>query len=357
MADLEELKGKLILDTTGYTEGVDKAKEASKEMGQEAQATAAKVKAASVSMKDSAIQVGKGFAALSTSIFTAYASLKRWEDSSHAIDKANLTVQRSTEAVDHATKNLQEAIAKYGSGSAEAADAADALSIAQQKLELDTDSLRMRQDDQNMAMMTMAVMAVPAVITGIEGMTKAYEGLKGLKMAGAFDGITSALGNHYDSLVSAGIAAGALFGLYGAFTTDSEGMRVALSLITGAMIAAGAAQWFLNSSLAAFLELSTMGLATAVIATALVSAGVVYAAASLYKPTTKAAKGGIVLPKPGGTPVLVGEAGQAEAIIPLDGRGIGGNITINNTFYEAVDGQEVGRQMVAEIKRSRGLRA
>jgi len=45
------------------------------------------------------------------------------------------------------------------------------------------------------------------------------------------------------------------------------------------------------------------------------------------------AEGGIVMPRPGGTQAIIGEAGQAEAVIPLDRAGEfgvgGGGTTIN----------------------------
>jgi len=43
----------------------------------------------------------------------------------------------------------------------------------------------------------------------------------------------------------------------------------------------------------------------------------------------KLAEGGIVMPRPGGVPITVAEAGQAEAIIPLDKLGsMGGGVKI-----------------------------
>jgi len=60
------------------------------------------------------------------------------------------------------------------------------------------------------------------------------------------------------------------------------------------------------------------------------------------------ADGGVVLPRAGGTLVNVGEAGSAEAIVPLDKAGIGGganvyNININKA---SVTGQEVVRAIM-----------
>lgn len=68
------------------------------------------------------------------------------------------------------------------------------------------------------------------------------------------------------------------------------------------------------------------------------------------------ANGGIVLPTPGGTLAIIGEAGQSEAVIPLDrldsmmGRG-GGNISITVNAGMGTDGQDVGRKIVDEIIR------
>ncbi len=68
------------------------------------------------------------------------------------------------------------------------------------------------------------------------------------------------------------------------------------------------------------------------------------------------ANGGIVLPTPGGTLAIIGEAGQSEAVIPLDrldammGRG-GGNISITVNAGMGADGQDIGRKIVDEIIR------
>jgi len=68
------------------------------------------------------------------------------------------------------------------------------------------------------------------------------------------------------------------------------------------------------------------------------------------------AEGGIVMPRAGGTLGVIGEAGQAEAVIPLDrlnqfvnssGKGI--NITINAGM--GADGTDIGRKIVEEIVR------
>jgi hypothetical protein len=60
------------------------------------------------------------------------------------------------------------------------------------------------------------------------------------------------------------------------------------------------------------------------------------------------AEGGIVLPRPGGTIARIGEAGQAEAVIPLDRFGsMGGNTYVININKANVSGNEI----VAAIQR------
>lgn len=59
------------------------------------------------------------------------------------------------------------------------------------------------------------------------------------------------------------------------------------------------------------------------------------------------ADGGVVLPRVGGTLVNVGEAGSAEAIVPLDKAGIGGSNVYNININKAsVTGQEVVRAIM-----------
>jgi hypothetical protein len=76
-----------------------------------------------------------------------------------------------------------------------------------------------------------------------------------------------------------------------------------------------------------------------------------------YKPGgLKLADGGIVMPRPGGTMATIGEAGQAEAVIPLDRLGgmMGGgggatyNVVVNGGLSTSAD---IGRAVVDAIKK------
>jgi TP901 family phage tail tape measure protein len=70
----------------------------------------------------------------------------------------------------------------------------------------------------------------------------------------------------------------------------------------------------------------------------------------------KFAEGGIVMPTPGGTLGIIGEAGQAEAVIPLDKldrytNGGGNNFTITVNAGMGSDGGRIGQLIVDEIKK------
>lgn len=72
----------------------------------------------------------------------------------------------------------------------------------------------------------------------------------------------------------------------------------------------------------------------------------------------KLASGGIVMPRPGGTMATIGEAGQAEAVIPLDrlnsmmgGGGGGGSTYVVNVNGGLSTSADVGRAVVDAIKR------
>lgn len=73
------------------------------------------------------------------------------------------------------------------------------------------------------------------------------------------------------------------------------------------------------------------------------------------------ATGGIVMPRPGGTLARIGEAGQAEAVIPLDRMGGMGEQNINVVINGNVDSRERVRELAREVgaeimKATRGQR-
>lgn len=81
--------------------------------------------------------------------------------------------------------------------------------------------------------------------------------------------------------------------------------------------------------------------------------GMAMAAQAAQVSGIKLAEGGIVLPRPGGTQATIGEAGQAEAVIPLDrmgefGMGGGGGMTINLVVNGGLLGDEASAYQLAK---------
>lgn len=75
-------------------------------------------------------------------------------------------------------------------------------------------------------------------------------------------------------------------------------------------------------------------------------------------PATKMAQGGIVMPRPGGLFANIAEAGQPEAVIPLDrlgdmvgGNGNAANINITVNAGLGANGAQIGAEIVSAIKR------
>lgn len=144
-------------------------------------------------------------------------------------------------------------------------------------------------------------------------------------------------------------------------TVGLNAVIAALAIVRAAHIIAGFAAH--SHALAAFAaavgEVSAASLMTG---TLLAVAAVASAFAILYAfKAPKAQFGGIVKPRPGGTQVTVGEAGEPEAIIPLRRSrefgfgGTGGDINI--TMYVQGDSDEISRNLGRRLQQLRGAGA
>jgi len=186
-----------------------------------------------------------------------------------------------------------------------------------------------------------------------------YENMKALDVQEKFNAailkLQESLVDVFDALSPVVSAFSLIFDIVGfiftplsAITNWANGISPILGGIVGILIAAGAAALFLNGSL-------TLGIG---IATALAAIGIGMA---VLKKDTKPepvalAAGGVVMPKPGGTPAIIGEGGEPEAVVPLSkanqmGFGGGGSaqpIVIQNTFSNF---QSAGPYALAETQR------
>ena len=102
---------------------------------------------------------------------------------------------------------------------------------------------------------------------------------------------------------------GFIFAPLTAITNWANGVSPILGGIVGLLIAAGAAALFFNGAL-------TLGIG---IATALAAIGIGMAVlkSETQPEPVQLATGGVVMPRPGGTPAIIGEGGEPEAVVPL----------------------------------------
>jgi len=133
------------------------------------------------STKDLAV----GFSGVATAGFSLFMTIDRVEKSQFALEKANLAVTRSNEAVDQAQKNYNVALEKFGANSAQAKDAADKLSIAQQANTLASEKASMAQGNVNQAMIQGALTVIPSVITMVSSLSSVRGILESVTSAGA----------------------------------------------------------------------------------------------------------------------------------------------------------------------------
>ena len=117
-------------------------------------------------------EVVKGFNQLGVSAFGLIQGFDDLEKKQVAADRANLTVQKSTEAVENAQTSLSAAIRKYGSDSDQAKQASDRLSIAQQQLEINTQRANIATNQVSESHTRFALSVVPTVLSGIDGITR-----------------------------------------------------------------------------------------------------------------------------------------------------------------------------------------
>jgi len=212
-----------------------------------------------------------------------YAAYDNVGDASLAMEKANLRAEKSEVAATEAQVKYNEAIEKYGADSPEALAAQSDYQLALETSELATETAKDAQDNYNEKVLMAGVTLIPTVVSGIDGMSKAWKGLSQVDVIGNLDGITGSLRKNKSAMLSLGAGMGAMATIWMAFNTDSEETRAAMSILSGALIAAASAQWVLNAATA--FGLSLTGVGVALVAVAAASAAAVYVLSSKYGAT------------------------------------------------------------------------
>ena len=270
-------------------EAKDNASEVVKKAGKEIETAGDKAEAASKRIETSgqrangsSLEFAKGLAGVTTSAVALYGSFDRLEQGQLAVDRANLLVKQTTSQVELAQRNLSKAIAEYGPDSEEASLAAEKLALAQERLGVVTQSAQQKQGDLNRSYLELGVTILPATINAVDDLGKMWKSLGPSADAakGIMGGLNTSLAEHRMAWVSAGLGAGALMTAMMAFGAKSEEEKVALSLLTGGLVAAAAAQWIWNTATAFGLGLTGAGLA--LVGTAAAAAAATYILASQY---------------------------------------------------------------------------
>jgi hypothetical protein len=315
MVELEAIVEPIEVDVSQFKQGIEEAQSANTELGESVKADSAKmqkaykeaetsqgtfadssekgskkVKASSETATGSIKNLSLGSVELATAGVSLFNVMDSVEKAQYRLTQANISADRAQVALTQAQTNLNEAILKYGADSEEVRMAQERLSIAQATATQTTELQKLRQDDLNETTSRAYLTILPTLITGVDGVTRAWKGLQTLNVPGTLSKINDAIGGNGRALASAALAGGAFFAAYTAFTTSSESTRQAMSVLTGILIAAAAAQWLWNIATSYGLGLTGFGLA--LVGTAAVAAAGTYLLSSQYGTDINDAKSG-----------------------------------------------------------------
>ncbi|MBS7647961.1 hypothetical protein KEJ24_09045 [Candidatus Bathyarchaeota archaeon] len=255
----------------------------------------------------------KAFSGLTTAAWSLYQSIDRVQDMQLTLDRANLKVKATLNALEDAQRRYNEAVAKYGVDSSQAKAAADDLALAEERHRLAVEAAREAHEKYNETVFQTAIMAVPQAITMISSLSDLLKNLKPTisSLSSAIQGLSSSFTALKGPLTAAAVSAGAFmatftagYALLQALPEDIRGIAAACMVAIGAVTALAVAWMALQGAM-------TLGVAIPII-----MAAVGFAVAGIFGLIQQAkamAEGGIVT-KP--TLALVGEKGP-EAVIPL----------------------------------------
>jgi len=330
-----------------------------------------KVKDANNKVEKSSKEVALAFNNVATSGLALYNSIDRVQTAQVALDRANLAVKTTANAVEDAQRKYNATVEKSGIDSEAAAIAAGDLKLAQERYEVACSRAELAQGNVNQAMMSAAVTVIPSLITMITSVSTLTKGWTAVTEG--ISGAMSFLAANPIILVVAGIAA-LVAGLIWAYQ-NCEPFRNAINAIANVLGGAlsfaitsvyNGLKWLWDNIL---VPLGNFLTGTLLAAWNTLSNGISWAYNNILKPVFDAlawvwnniikpiadAIGAIVgavtgFLGGGGTPsnqnpnvgghlqhggivmsptlALIGEAGP-EAVIPLSKGGFGNNITIH----------------------------
>ena len=168
------------MPTVSYTiEAIDQASATAKAVGDNITTSTEKVNKANKDAEVTSTKLMTAFNNIATAGFSLYQSYDRIQNSQLALDKANITVKTTTEALERAQTAYNAAVAKYGINSNEAKQASDALTIAQDKYSLALDRAEQAQQNVGQTMVSSVLGVIPTAITMITGLKTVTDAARG----------------------------------------------------------------------------------------------------------------------------------------------------------------------------------
>ncbi|MGB9774865.1 MAG: hypothetical protein ACPL4I_12780, partial [Bacteroidota bacterium] len=157
---------------------VDEASETLKQVGGNVQKLSQDVEEAgerSRKLEASTRDLITGFSGVATSAFALYSAIDRVQDMQVSLDRANLAVKSSLNAVEDAQTRYNAAVEKYGADSEQAQAAAKDLQLAQERYQVAVERAEMLQGNLNEAMVQSALTVIPTLITMVDSGAKAFQ--------------------------------------------------------------------------------------------------------------------------------------------------------------------------------------
>jgi phage-related protein len=142
-----------------------------KQLGEEVEEVGSQTRKTKASARD----LITGFSGLATSAFALYNAFDRVETSQVALDRANLQVKASLNAVEDAQRRYNAVVEKYGADSEQAQAAAKDLQLAQERYQIACEKANIAQGNVNQAIMHMALSVVPTLVTMVDSGVKAFQ--------------------------------------------------------------------------------------------------------------------------------------------------------------------------------------
>ena len=162
---------------------VDQASGTIQKVAATADTSLKKMETANTKVEKSSKEVALAFNNVATSGFALYNAIDRVQDMQVQVDRANLAVKTSLNAVEDAQRRYNTQVEKYGAASENAQAAAKDLQLAQERYEVATERAQMIQGNLNEAMVQSALTIIPSLITMISSVSTLTQSWTGIQAA------------------------------------------------------------------------------------------------------------------------------------------------------------------------------